>query len=87
MENMNQKMIASSFQGQAVQPREEDGLVEFRDGGWYITIGNPGFNSPANNRRGYKSQAAALAATRRYASKRTTVYPAWVKEAIADRLG
>jgi hypothetical protein len=36
-------------------------------GRWFITMGHPGFNSPANNRSGYASQAKALAAMRRYA--------------------
>lgn len=38
-------------------------------GGWYITIGHAGFNSPANNRTGYKTRAAAIAAHRKYAGK------------------
>lgn len=38
-------------------------------GRWFITMGQPGFNSPANNRDGYASEAAALAARDRYASK------------------
>lgn len=36
---------------------------------WFITIGNPGFNSPTNNALGYKSKSAALAAIRHYSSK------------------
>jgi hypothetical protein len=39
-------------------------------GRWFITMGHPGFNSPANNRGGYASQAAAAAAIARYGSKR-----------------
>ncbi len=38
-------------------------------GRWFITMGHAGFNSPANNRSGYVSQAAALAAHRRYAGR------------------
>lgn len=38
-------------------------------GNWYITMSHPGFNSPANNRNGYKSNAAALAALKRYGRK------------------
>ena len=33
---------------------------------WFITLGHNGFNSPANNRQGYKDAASALAAARRY---------------------
>ena len=36
---------------------------------WYIKIGFPGFNSPANNRQGYKTKAAAEAAMHRYEQK------------------
>jgi hypothetical protein len=39
------------------------------EGRWYITFGNPGFNSPMNNRDGYASFAAAIGATKRYATK------------------
>jgi len=35
-------------------------------GRWYIQFGYAGFNSPANNRRGYATEARALAAIRRY---------------------
>lgn len=38
-------------------------------GGWYITMGHPGFNSPANNRGGYKTKDAAVKAYKRYAAK------------------
>jgi len=33
---------------------------------WFITIGNPGFNSPTNNALGYKSKASAEKAIRAY---------------------
>lgn len=33
---------------------------------FYLTMGHAGFNSPANNRDGYVSKAAAVAASRRY---------------------
>lgn len=39
-------------------------------GRWYITMGHPGFNSPANNRSGYASRGAAEAAIRRYGGTR-----------------
>jgi hypothetical protein len=35
-------------------------------GRFFITMGHPGFNSPANNRDGYATAAKALAAIRRY---------------------
>lgn len=41
----------------------------FNPNRWFITIGNPGFNSPTNNALGFKSKAAAEAAIRHYASK------------------
>lgn len=37
---------------------------------WYVTMGHPGFNSPANNGRGYATRGAALAAVRFYGSRR-----------------
>lgn len=43
----------------AVKERPETGR-------FYITMGHPGFNSPANNRDGYATHAKALAAIRRY---------------------
>ena len=37
-----------------------------QDGGrWFILIGHAGFNSPANNARGYASKAGALREHRR----------------------
>jgi len=43
-------------------------MVERCDGGrYYIGLGQPGFNSTANNRGGYKSAAAAARACRAYA--------------------
>jgi hypothetical protein len=39
------------------------------EGRWFITFGNPGFNSPSNNRDGYATFAAALGASKRYATK------------------
>ena len=41
-----------------------DGRVRF-----FIGIGFPGFNSPANNRNGYETYATALSASKRYACK------------------
>lgn len=43
----------------AVKERPETGR-------FYITMGHPGFNSPANNRDGYATRAKATAAIRRY---------------------
>jgi hypothetical protein len=39
-------------------------------GRYFITMGHPGFNSPANNRGGYASRAKAEAAMRHYARPR-----------------
>jgi hypothetical protein len=36
---------------------------------WYITMGHPGFNSPANNRNGYKTKQSALSASKKYGMK------------------
>ena len=36
---------------------------------FFIGIGFPGFNSPANNRNGYETYATALSASQRYARK------------------
>jgi hypothetical protein len=47
---------------QAVKERAETGR-------FYITMGHPGFNSPANNRDGYATKAKALAAIRRYSAR------------------
>jgi hypothetical protein len=33
---------------------------------WYITMGHPGYNSPANNRNGYKTKVSAASACHRY---------------------
>jgi hypothetical protein len=44
---------------EAVKERPETGR-------FYITMGHPGFNSPANNRGGYPTKARALAAIRHY---------------------
>lgn len=38
-------------------------------GRWYITMGHPGFNSPANNGLGYATKGMAVAAYRRYKAK------------------
>lgn len=35
------------------------------EGRWFITMGNPGFNSATNNGRGYASEDLALAAIQR----------------------
>jgi hypothetical protein len=40
------------------------------NGRWFITIGNPGFNSPANNRNGYATEEGAMAASLRYGQGR-----------------
>lgn len=34
--------------------------------GWYITLGHAGFNSPTNNRMGYRSEAQAKAAWKKF---------------------
>lgn len=37
---------------------------------WFITVNNPGFNSPTNNALGYKSKAKAEAAIKYYSTPR-----------------
>ncbi len=46
-----------------------DEAVERKLGGWFIKVGFAGFNSPANNRWGYKSKEAAEAAVLKYQNK------------------
>lgn len=36
------------------------------DGYWFITMGHAGFNSPANNRMGYRTKEAAIKAHQKY---------------------
>ena len=38
-------------------------------GRWFITMGHPGFNSPANNRDGYATKRAAEKALAMYANR------------------
>jgi hypothetical protein len=42
------------------------GVTCEHEGRHYITAGRPGFNSPANNRDGYATEAAARAASAGY---------------------
>lgn len=37
---------------------------------WFITIGRPGFNLPANNRLGYATESAAIEASLKCESKK-----------------
>jgi hypothetical protein len=50
-----------------------EAVKEAPTGRFYITMGHPGFNSPANNRSGsaggYATRKAALAAFHRYATR------------------
>jgi hypothetical protein len=60
------------YQGIRYYGPEEDlppSPVREENGRWYILMWIPGFNSPANNRLGYASEAQALAAIRRYQSR------------------
>jgi hypothetical protein len=43
-----------------------DAAKQAPTGRWFITMGHPGFNSTANNRDGYASQAKAEAAIAKY---------------------
>jgi hypothetical protein len=45
-------------------------------GRFYITMGHPGFNTPANNGAGYATFAKALATVRRY-SNRSSALGRW----------
>lgn len=59
------------YQGIRYHGPEEDlppSPVREEHGRWYIRMWFAGFNSPANNRQGYASEAHALAAIRRYQS-------------------
>lgn len=44
--------------------------VEQQSHGWFIVSGYAGYNSKTNNYRGYVSEENALAAIRRYQSRR-----------------
>lgn len=44
-------------------------LVAEQGGRWFIRMGHPGFNLPANNWKGYATEAAARAAVRRVLSR------------------
>ena len=44
-------------------------IKQSQQGSWYITMGHPGYNSPANNRSGYVSKAKAVQAYLRYKAK------------------
>lgn len=46
-------------------------VAQRNDGRWFITIGHPGFNSPANNGHGYATRNTALAAYRKYSARGT----------------
>lgn len=50
-----------------MRPRGDRGEMKLR---FYIVMGWPGFNSPANNRDGYATAELALAASLRYGLKR-----------------
>lgn len=57
---------------------------------WFISMGHPGFNSPANNRGGYVTRAKAQAACRRYdraGQRARAASPAAVVERLAGSLG
>jgi hypothetical protein len=43
---------------------------EATSGRWFITMGHPGFNLPANNRAGYATHSLAARALRRCAGAR-----------------
>lgn len=43
-----------------------------QDGRWFILMGHAGFNSPANNGRGYESREQAISASLRYGARRVS---------------
>ncbi|MGA0852319.1 MAG: hypothetical protein ACO3QQ_03045 [Candidatus Nanopelagicaceae bacterium] len=48
--------------------RQDVPVVEI-DGRWFITLGHPGFNSKANNGKGYATKQKALKAIVNYSIK------------------
>jgi len=50
-------------------PLNSINLVVEINGRFFITMGNAGYNSPVNNRKGYASINAATAASLRYGKK------------------
>lgn len=51
------------------EPNCQHQVTEFH-GRYYVTMGHAGFNTPANNRNGYCSQATAKAAVAKYLNKK-----------------
>jgi len=60
--------------------KENDPVVQAPTGRWYITMGRPGFNSPANNQIGYHSADRARAAIAYY-TKRGQIHRARLEAA------
>jgi len=61
-----------------------------KTGRYYIAMGHPGFNSPANNGNGYATERAALAALRRYSRPRALSVAddiSLMTRTLAERLG
>jgi len=79
---MTSKVTGRVWVDGILQSLETQPKVEEKNGRWFITIGNPGFNSPANNRSGYKSKMSALAANKMYANKGKR----WVRNAMSGKL-
>lgn len=51
-------------------PNCADAVVQFEETGrWYITFGHAGYNSPANNHLGYRSEEIAIKWMRYYLNK------------------
>lgn len=48
------------------KPQPQVAVQNPETGRWYVSMGRPGFNSPANNRNGYVSERSAINAARRY---------------------
>lgn len=57
------------MQGDLCRDRWCGGAVAEQGGRWFITMGHPGYNSRANNGRGYSSREMARNASARYGSR------------------
>lgn len=54
--------------GECDEPVKQD----VRTGRWFVTMGHPGFNSAANNNRGFKTKLKAVESLRWFAARRSS---------------
>ena len=54
--------------GDCDEPVKQDAAT----GRWFVTMGHPGFNSAANNGRGFKTKLKAVESVRWFAARRSS---------------